>query len=53
MVGDSSVDVQTARNAQVPCCAVTYGFQPETLANPVPDVTVDRMEQVADWVLGQ
>ncbi len=53
MVGDSSVDVQTARNAQVPCCAVTYGFQPETLADPAPDVMVDRMEQVADWVLSR
>jgi phosphoglycolate phosphatase len=51
MVGDSGVDVQTARNAQVPCCGVTYGFQPETLADPAPDVTLDRMEQVADWVL--
>jgi phosphoglycolate phosphatase len=51
MVGDSSVDVQTARNAGVACCGVTYGFQPETLANPAPDLLVDRMEQMADWVL--
>lgn len=51
MVGDSSVDVQTARNAQVKVCGVTYGFQPETLANPAPDVVFDRMEQVVDWVL--
>ncbi|HUA58685.1 MAG TPA: phosphoglycolate phosphatase [Verrucomicrobiae bacterium] len=53
MVGDSSVDVQTARNAKVPCCGVSYGFQPETLANPAPDVVVDRMEQAADWILSQ
>lgn len=51
MVGDSSVDVETARNAGVPCCGVTYGFQPETLANPAPDMKVDRMEELADWVL--
>jgi phosphoglycolate phosphatase len=51
MVGDSSVDVQTARNAQVMCCGVTYGFQPESLADPPPDMLLDRMEQVADWVL--
>ena len=36
MVGDSSVDVQTARNAGIQCCGVTYGFQPETLADPAP-----------------
>jgi phosphoglycolate phosphatase len=52
MVGDSSVDVQTARNAAVKCCGVTWGFQPETLSDPAPDLMVDRMEQLADWVLG-
>jgi phosphoglycolate phosphatase len=51
MVGDSAVDVQTARNAQVACCGVMYGFQPETLADPAPDLTVERMEDFADWVL--
>jgi phosphoglycolate phosphatase len=51
MVGDSYVDVQTARNAQVKCCGVTYGFQPESLADPAPDLVVDRMDQLADWVL--
>ena len=51
MVGDSSVDILTARNAQVKSCGVTYGFQPETLAEPRPDLLVDRMEELADWVL--
>jgi phosphoglycolate phosphatase len=51
MIGDSSVDVETARNAQVKCCGVTYGFQPESLADPAPDLLVDRMDQAADWVL--
>jgi phosphoglycolate phosphatase len=51
MIGDSSVDVQTARNARVRCCGVTYGFQPETLVDPAPEMVMDRMEQVADWVL--
>jgi phosphoglycolate phosphatase len=51
MIGDSSVDVETARNAGVRCCGVTYGFQPETLADPAPDLTVDRMEDLANWVL--
>ena len=51
MVGDSSVDVLTARNSGIFCCGVTYGFQPETLADPTPDLLVDRMEQLADWLL--
>jgi phosphoglycolate phosphatase len=51
MVGDSSVDVETARNAGIACCGVTYGFQPESLADPAPDLLVDRMEQFADWLL--
>jgi phosphoglycolate phosphatase len=51
MIGDSAVDVHTARNAGVRCCGVTYGFQPETLADPAPDLLVDRMEQMVDWIL--
>jgi phosphoglycolate phosphatase len=51
MVGDSSVDVATARNAGIACCGVTYGFKPESLKDPAPDLLVDRMEQFADWLL--
>jgi phosphoglycolate phosphatase len=51
MVGDSAVDVATARNAGIACCGVTYGFQPESLADPAPDLLVARMEQFADWLL--
>ncbi|MGA2275846.1 MAG: HAD-IA family hydrolase [Bryobacteraceae bacterium] len=51
MVGDSSVDVETARNARIACCGVTYGFQPETLDITPPDIKVDSMEQMVDWVL--
>jgi phosphoglycolate phosphatase len=53
MVGDSAVDVNTAINAGVKSCGVTYGFQPETLNEPKPDVLVDRMEQFVEWVLGK
>jgi phosphoglycolate phosphatase len=48
MVGDSYVDVQTARNAGVASCGVTYGFQPETFQEFPPDVLVDRLEDFAD-----
>jgi phosphoglycolate phosphatase len=53
MVGDSSVDIQTARNACVKACGVTYGFQPETLQAVPPDLLVDRMEELADRVIGR
>lgn len=47
MVGDSYVDIVTARNAGVHCCGVTYGFQPDSLREFPPDVLVDRMEDFA------
>jgi len=48
MVGDSAVDIQTARNAGIPCCGVTYGFQPESLAACPPDFLIDRMDKLLD-----
>jgi phosphoglycolate phosphatase len=51
MVGDSGVDVRTARNAGIQACGVTYGFQPETLEEHPPDLLIHRMEQLADWTL--
>jgi phosphoglycolate phosphatase len=53
MVGDSSVDVQTARNAGIACCGVTYGFQPESLADPAPEILIDRMDELTAQVLGE
>jgi phosphoglycolate phosphatase len=52
MVGDSAVDVQTARNAHVQSCGVTWGFQPETFEQFPPDILVDRLEELADRVIG-
>ena len=46
MVGDSSVDVLTARNAEVTCCGVTWGLQPETFAEHPPDILVDHFDDV-------
>jgi phosphoglycolate phosphatase len=51
MVGDSAVDIRTARNAGVPCCGVTWGLQPESLKVDRPDLLVDRMEQLMDYLL--
>jgi len=51
MVGDSAVDVFTARNAGIAVCGVTYGLQPKTLAAEPPDILVDRMEDLVDMVI--
>ena len=51
MVGDSGVDVRTARNADVKACGVTYGFQPEGFEGDPPDILIDNMGQLADYVL--
>lgn len=40
MVGDSGVDVQTARNAGIRCCGVAWGFQPEAFATDPPDAII-------------
>ena len=53
IVGDSAVDVLTARSAGVAVCGVTYGFQPQTLQEQPPDFTVDRMEQLADRLIAE
>jgi phosphoglycolate phosphatase len=42
MIGDSSVDVLTGRNAGLWTCGVTYGFAPHTLEEVTPDVLVER-----------
>jgi phosphoglycolate phosphatase len=46
MVGDSAVDIRTARNAGISACGVTYGFQPETLKTDPPDFLIERMDQI-------
>ena len=53
MVGDSGVDVQTARNAQVTACGVSWGFQPETFAEYPPDILVNRMDELAQLVIAR
>lgn len=51
MIGDSSVDVQTARNAAVHSWAVSYGFQPESLVAWPPDWLGHSMAEVAEKAL--
>jgi len=47
MVGDSQVDILTARNAGMWSIGVTYGFAPRTLELVVPDVLVDTPAELA------
>lgn len=47
MVGDSSIDVVTGRNAGLWTCGVTYGFAPHTLCEAQPDVVVDTPGEIA------
>lgn len=53
MVGDSAVDVLTARNAGIRSVGVTYGFQPESLVEPPPDALADSLPEVAEMVLAE
>jgi phosphoglycolate phosphatase len=46
MIGDSQVDVETARNAGAWCVGCTFGLAPESLLAFPPDLLVDSP---ADW----
>jgi phosphoglycolate phosphatase len=48
MIGDSSVDVLTGRNAGLWTCGVTYGFAPQTLENASPDVVVESPRELGE-----
>ena len=48
IVGDSSIDVLTGRNAGIATCGVTYGFAPHTLCEAPPDVVVESPRELAE-----
>jgi phosphoglycolate phosphatase len=48
IVGDSSIDIVTGRNAGVWSCGVTYGFAPQTLSIAPPDVVIDYPRELAE-----
>ncbi len=51
IIGDSDVDIITARNAGIYSVGVTYGLAPHTLEDAPPDVLIDHPQELAD-VLG-
>ena len=46
MIGDSQVDVDTARNAGAWSIGCAFGFGPQTILDSKPDILVDR---ASDW----
>ena len=51
-VGDSTVDLDTARNARVRCCLVSYGIRPDTIRHLDPEFRVDDLREILDIVDG-
>jgi phosphoglycolate phosphatase len=50
MVGDSDVDVLTARNANTWACGVTYGFGSDRLAKCPPDLLLDSLADLPSFL---
>ncbi len=50
MVGDSGVDIQTARNAGVTACGVSWGFQPRAFETDKPDLLIDKPAELMRFV---
>ncbi len=48
MIGDSSLDVITGRNAGLWTCGVTYGFVPHSLREAPPDVVIEKPRELAE-----
>jgi phosphoglycolate phosphatase len=46
LVGDSTIDLSTARNAGIRSCLVTYGMGPWNEATDRPDLLVDDLREL-------
>ena len=53
LVGDSGVDVQTARNAEIRSCGVSWGFQPEAFKEWPPDILIHQPEELVTVAIGR
>jgi len=52
MIGDSEVDVRTARNAGTWVCGVTYGLGTEGLRTHAPDILLDSLAELPAYLSG-
>lgn len=52
IIGDSDIDVLTARNTGTYSVGVNYGFAPHTFVDAPPDVVVERPEELAEVFTG-
>ncbi|HKD15735.1 MAG TPA: HAD-IA family hydrolase, partial [Candidatus Angelobacter sp.] len=52
IVGDSDIDVLTARNAGTYSIGVNYGFAPHTFVDAAPDVLVETPEEIGQVFTG-
>lgn len=51
-IGDSDVDIETARNTGIPCIAVTWGFRDkEVLERLNPEYIIDKPSQITEIIL--
>lgn len=51
-IGDSEVDIETARNAGLKCISVTWGFRTaDILLNCGADIIIDRPDLILDYVI--
>jgi phosphoglycolate phosphatase len=48
MIGDSSIDVLTGRNAGLWTCGVSYGFAPHSLEDVPPDVLIETPRELGE-----
>ena len=52
IIGDSSIDVLTGRNAGMWTCGVTYGFAPLSLDEVPPDVLIETPRELGELLHG-
>jgi phosphoglycolate phosphatase len=50
LVGDSAVDVRTARNAGIWACGVSYGIDPDSLRVHPPDLLLDSLTELPAYL---